>query len=362
MTKHTYVEGSGGFDKLVPGDWFEHPEDSSIWLRIYTCLFVPHATLADSIRSWLPQPDEPADFLDFGAPILFGFGTVKDFKVPVQTIDLYSQESGQTVLAVNVGERTLPAATYIFLATPYRKDGTLGNEPAAKRTLDLAAGLLCLHAGLNFMRDCVFEGEASAGDNKLSIPGQPKKVPKPAEGPFLGRQNGADVGEISERLSKTREPKKGRIELALRLMGTAMREDQGFFEYWTALEVVCDGKSNRIKERLGKLYGLKSHKEAAELLGLGTLVKWRGDYVHGGKAPSLTADIERYLQLLFLDLLRHELDLPTRSHAVALRQASGYDLSPLGLRDNRIEEQKKAAAMADASSSTLDRCSEPPPL
>lgn len=139
MTKHSYVEGSGGLDKLVPGGWVERPEDASIWLRIYTWLFVPHATLADSIRGWLPQPDEPADFLDFGALILFGFGTVKDFKVPVQTIDLYSQESGQTVLAVNVGERTLPSATYIFLAAPYGKDGTPGR--GAAHTMTAAASV-----------------------------------------------------------------------------------------------------------------------------------------------------------------------------------------------------------------------------
>src|SRR5262249_16633513 len=78
---------------------------------------------------------------------------------------------------------------------------------------------------------------------------------------------------------------------------------------------------------------------------------WRGDYVHKGKAPFLSADVERYVQLLFLDLLRHELDLPQRRYAAAMQKAVGVDLSPIGLADNRTDEQKRILAEAMAAAS-----------
>jgi hypothetical protein len=344
MSPHTYVENSGRLESLIPPQWFARLEDSSIWLRLYTCLFVPRVQLAEAVRGWLPSPDDPAHFLDLGVPILFGWGAVSELKVPVVSMDLYSVESGQAVLHANVEMKPLPQANYIFLATPFRKDGAPGSEPSSRRVLDLAAGLVCLHAGINFMRECLFEGEVSGKDGQMTASTPGRKVPKPAEGPYLAPQNGRDMAEISERLMKAQEPKKSRVELALRLMDTAMRKNDGFFEYWTSLEVLCDGKANRIKDRFAKVYGLKGHKEAAVLGGLGVLAEWRGSFVHKGVPPLLTADIERYIQLVFIDLLRYELDLNPRHFAAAMQQAEGYDLSPLGLRDNRTEAQRRAYA------------------
>jgi hypothetical protein len=203
-------------------------------------------------------------------------------KVQTVRFDVFSPLEGGLRLEVHLADRVLPPSAYIFLGTPFRKDGTPGNEPEARRVLDVAAGLICLHTGLNFMRDCVLEGEVSGKDGNVTIPSQPRKMPQPPEGPYLGQQNGQDMAEISERLAQLGEPQRGRLELSLRLMDAAMRRDQGFFEYWTALEVVCDGKAGRIKERLARIYGLRSHAEAARQSGVEVLARWRGDYVHKG--------------------------------------------------------------------------------
>lgn len=345
MSNHMYVEGRGGLHKLIPTSWFTNVEDSSIWLRLYSCVFVPHDQIAERVRGWLSE----GDLLAHGGPILFGFGTFKDFKVPSTTMDLATAESGQLRMFVKVDEKALPSAPYIILAAPFRRDGADGDEPSTRRALDLAAGLIGVHAGANFMRECVFEGEVSGRDGRFSAPGPAHRIPQVVEGPFLAKENGLDIGEISKQLSKTSEPKRSRLELALVLMDTAMRKHEGFLEYWTALEVVCDGKARRIQDRLAKIYGLKSQHEAARVTGLGALTTWRDDYVHKGKRPFLTADVERYIQLVFLDLLRHELDLATRGHVAAIHHAVGYDLSSLGLPDNRTEAQKRAKAQAPES-------------
>lgn len=341
--RHAYREGTGGLKSLVPPEWFQHPEDSSIWLRLYTCLFIPRAKWRKAVQQFLPELDDGQQFLDLGERLLFGFSTVKDMKVPVSSFQMFAQESGETMINVKMDQKELPHADYTLLAVPFKVDGRNGNEAHARRILDVASGLICLHSGLNFMRHCVFEGEVSGRDGSLSVPGEPWKMPQAPEGPFLAPQNGLDITEISTSMGGLSEPKRSRIDLALYLMDSAMRKNNGFFEYWTALEVVCDGKTNRIKDRIGRIYGIKSHKEAGERSGLNIIAAWRGDYVHKGKQPSLTADIERYLQLLFLDLLRHELGMPTRGHSAAMQQAPGYNLSSLGLADNRTEEQIKAA-------------------
>ncbi len=122
-----------------------------------------------------------------------------------------------------------------------------------------------------------------------------------------------------------------------------MRQENGFLQYWTALEVLC-GKANQIRERLRRIYHLRSHREAGESTRFDALVKWRQQYVHKGIAPPLTQDVERYLQLMFVDLLRDELELPSHNCIAELQTAAGYDLSPIGLKDNRTEEQKKEQA------------------
>jgi len=341
-------EVTGGIEALIPPEWFSDRANSSIWMRIHTCLFTPLDAVTDAFAQW----EHGAHALPLGAPTMLAIGTVRDFKAPVQAVDIYSQVSGQVVVALNVSEKVLPDAIFVFLATPFAVDGVIGKEAAAKRHLDLVAALICAHTGRNFMWDCIFEGEMSAQDGKMSVPGEGNKMPQPIAGPFLGKQNGMDVAEIAQRLKDTPEPKKGRIQLALRLLNGAMRENEGFLEYWTALEVVCDGKTNRIKDRIAQIYRVKSQQDAGRLSGLTALSVWRGEYVHKGIAPKLTTDVERYLELLFLDLLRYELGLTPRGHAGGMQQAKGYDLSPLGLADNRTEEQRAARrAMEDMARS-----------
>lgn len=281
-------------------------------------------------------------FLSLGPLIAFACVTLKELKVPVFAHDMYADEAGGTRLDVKADQKPLPECAYVFLATPFRVDGKPGKESEAKAALATAAGLVCLHVGLNALRDLVFDGEVNAGDGTFSHAGEPWRMPQPCEGPFLARQNGEDIQEIAQCISRLREPTQSRVRLAVQLVDNGMRKTEGFFEYWTALEVLCDGRSHRIRERLARLYRIRNYKGAANRSGFTTLEKWRHDYIHRGRRPPLTADVERYLQLLFLDLLRQELGLPSRAHLAAMQAAVGYDLSPIGLADNRTEKQKRA--------------------
>ncbi len=327
---------------LAPDSWFTQREQSTFWLRLYTLLFLPREKAADALTELMAGIDRTKPFVYMGRSILFMAGVFQGLKVPYFTRQMYSQESGQTRIDVKVEETELPDTLYVALATPCRIDGAPGREGDAKAALAEAAGLLCTHVGHNFLRDLVFDGEVNASDGKFSHPGEPWRMPARAEGPFINRQNAIDVQEIAQAVTQLTEPTRSRLVLTLQLVDEAMRRMLGFFEYWTALEVLCEGRSHRIKARLSRLYGIRNHKGAANLTGFSTLERWRHDYIHRGQRPPMTADIERYMQLLFLDLLRQELHLPPRWHMAGMQQATGYDLSAIGLADNRTDEQKRA--------------------
>ncbi len=334
----------GTLATLAPDTWFTRREQSSFWLRIYTTLLVPRQNLEKAIEEFVAGLNKEKAFLSISQRTAFAVGGIKELKIPVFTVDMFAEETGRTRLNVKVDQKSLTDSSHIFLATPFRVDGKAGIEAVAKAALATAAGLICVHAGLNGLRDLVFDGEVNAVDGTFSLASQPWRMPQPCEGPFWARQNGEDIQEIAQCVSRLGEPQRGRISLALQFVDAAMRNIQGFFEYWTGLEVLCEGRSHRIKARLARLYGIRDHKEAATRSGFKTLEKWRHDYIHRGKRPPLTADVERYLQLLFVDLLRQELRLPARGHLAAMQAAVGYDLSPIGLTDNRTEQQRQAIA------------------
>lgn len=317
---------------LAPSHWFEMPEKSSFWLRIYACVFVPHDSFEQAIRAMFEDGDTGSFALRPGSKLAFASGKASGIKVPFTVSEVTTEPSGKLNVFWKVDSKPLPDMPFVFLATPFKVNGIDGDEAEVRSLLDEVRALVALHAGQNFMRHIVFEGEIEAGRDQMHVPGEAIKMPQPAEGPFLAKQNGHDIFEISAALRDVPEDgRRRRLLLSLQLVDRAMQSQFGFLDYWTALEVLCDGLSNKVKATMAKTYKIKDHNKAADETGLTVLAQWRHDYVHRGITPPLTADIERYLQLVFLDLLRHQLQLPLRAHLAAIQQAKGYNLSALGI-------------------------------
>ena len=90
-------------------------------------------------------------------------------------------------------------------------------------------------------------------------------------------------------------------------------------------------KDEKIRYCLQKCYGFQSRNEVDNKLGFGVVAKWRHDMIHKGLKPVVSAHVERYLQLMFLDLLRYELEIDTKRYMTIMQNAKGYDLSSLAL-------------------------------
>jgi hypothetical protein len=173
-----------GLPELAPPEWFGDIQASSFWLRIYSCLGIPHADLRDGLQKFFDWHHRLGSTLIPNSRLAIAVGTVNDLKLPSLDWTMVSEESGRTALKIHVDMKPLEQGAYVFLSTPFRVDGIAGNEFEVRTFLNRVSALICLHAGLNFMRHLVFESELMPGNRQLSFPGEAVKMPQATEGPL----------------------------------------------------------------------------------------------------------------------------------------------------------------------------------
>jgi hypothetical protein len=277
--------------------------------------------------------------LSLGTPLSVSFGTLTGGKVPKISFVTYAADSGQTTVFTKIDEIALPTAHYWFLSTPFKVDGSPGNEWNARRFLSRVYALLIAHCGLNALVDVVFEGEVDVDGSQWRSTSPVLKTVQPVDGPFLHPTLWEALAEVSAALNKAPMERKQRIELALEFFDRATRSEEEFFNNWTALEILCNGKSQKIRSCLQAAYELPNVGEVDKQSGFKQIAAWRHDFFHKGVRPTISADVARYIQWMFLDLLRRELGLECRRYLGMIQSADGYDLSSIGLADRRTPEQ-----------------------
>jgi putative endonuclease len=105
-----------------------------------------------------------------------------------------------------------------------------------------------------------------------------------------------------------------------------------FVDHWTACEILCEGKrAPEMRRRLQKHYSLRERGDVDRLFGFKTLERWRHELFHRGIYPKFKPEVGRYMQMMFLDLLRHELNLGGPGYMQIFLRSPGYDLSELGI-------------------------------
>lgn len=314
-------------------EWFQDKSDSTFWLRIYTSLLIPH-------DQFVPKLQGAVQRLGVRQPVAIHYESKSDLCLPSFEHYMYAGKNGMTVLDFDNRQRQLQKSNYVFVSTPLRVDGAPGDEAASRHALDVVAGVMRAHAGLNLMRDLVFDGEVDAQGDEARLPRDEIRMPRLPEGPFVNEHNWLNIAEIVEALQCQPEHRRNRLQLALEYFNRAQQElHDAFFYYWTALEMVCGGSMKVIRAKVVSCYGLEGPEVVNQATSLEVFVDWRDKLFHQGERPPLSADIERYLQFLVLDLLRQELRLPLLGYLAVIQEAPGYDLSPIGLT-NRAESSQ----------------------
>ena len=321
---------AGLLSDIIPKEWYKDPESSFAWVQIFTSLLIPWKNFIPALKGALKnlQLDEPVSI-----------AYLKMSGLELNTLDpfMFAGEDGVINIHIDSHKKEFPLSNYVALITPYKNDGDTSDYIAMKSRLSVASSLISIHMGLNFMRDKVYDGKVGVSDGSVGGVAQTSRIPQTCEGPFIHKDNWDDIEEIASQLFSKPLEVRNRLLLGLEFFDKAIRQDNGFFNYWTALEVICNGRSGKIKERIRSCYRFKSVQQSDDI-GFKKIAQWRHDYFHKGKEAPLKPDVERYIQLLILDLFRHEVSLHPKSHVMGLMRADGYDLSPIGLANNKKEE------------------------
>ena len=90
-----------------------------------------------------------------------------------------------------------------------------------------------------------------------------------------------------------------------------------FSLYWIALEIMC-GTGDAIRAELAKAYSERNKAFADDRLRFKELVEMRSELMHRGRFSPFADWQERLMQLLFWDVVIHQMNLPHRGLAMAL--------------------------------------------
>lgn len=123
---------------------------------------------------------------------------------------------------------------------------------------------------------------------------------------------------------------------------------QRFSLYWIALEILA-GPGDAIRITLAKAYGAKKKAFADDQLRFEELAQMRNDLMHHGHFSSFADWQERLMQLLFWDIVIHQMNLPHRGLARALVKSG---LIEQEMQDSRNPSLPDAAPLSTEPSST----------
>ncbi len=319
------------FTEIFPKDWCKKLEESEFLLRIYTIVPCSLEKL-DKVFEGLK-----ACIIDDDIPIWIGGGSIEASNLSSVNMGMIhsNPETGQIMMHSKAESIDLPLSSYLVMGCPLKIDGhDLGENETISR-LNRVEALLSVYLGSNIVYKLVFEAfyEAQKG-GKYSVVSDVLASIQSCDGPNASPQNWSFFEETAEKINALEDQnKKARIRRALEFYHSGKNtidigRDEKFFFYWTAIAVLCEGKGTKeVNLRLQTIYGFSKTQVEEDLLWKKIYLA-RNDFFYEGKNIHLHKDAERYMQLLFVDLLRHEIEL--QPIKVALSERDNLDLSVFG--------------------------------
>lgn len=305
------------FIDMAPQEWFLNKEASSIWISCYRIFRV------------LPVSLQTCGIINFPEVVAFPlWGKVRYIDASQAKIVFLTEEQWEFDTSQIQGKETLEGA-YILLITPYIVDGQERQETKVRQILQETIALLMAMNGRNTAFELIF-------DNIFPMTGENPTVISPAvenplwfSKPDFSPKKLLDVQDAAKAIDGLPTEEKNRIKLSLRWFELAMRKDgvDSFLSFWIALETLAmDNTDIRpINEKLARIYGVSVQKASQEF-GVGHVFGFRSKIVHHGHIASIDANLQRYLEALYSDLLLAELNLPSEHSAKNVLSDPKFDL------------------------------------
>ncbi len=300
--------------------WFVGAGESRIFVRYYAIAALPRnrLTLKYSIEQYVLG----------GVPFRLAVADISGQDYKSHHPWLIWNEAGESSILVEVIHRNVPSTLYAVLSTPVSPHQNDWENLA--RSMDRIAAVMRFALGGNFLHRLTREAVVEIPSGKMTTPTAIVRVAQGGDGPFLEKENFAEFKEVLVEIERQPAEAAKRIRLALELFERGAQEAAGskFFYYWAAVEVLCDThRTAQILEKLVKAYGVtRSHVQ--NCFGFDLMKEIRTDLFHRGQPHDMPQDVERYVVAMFVDLVRHQLNLQCRRH-MERRLTDGFSIERL---------------------------------
>lgn len=251
------------------------------------------------------------------SPISLSIIALEEFLIPFTTQDVFAHE-GITQEKININNRSI-SGNFLVIASPY-----LQAEKEAVIRMDVIAAILRLSFGsfIAWPKYYEFMINIAAEDPGIHFPLRMQRMYDPKiDGPFFGKEEDLK-SDIQNIIQGVFQNEKNEISLALSLIEDAAQEDderKKVFLYFSAIQVISDtddldGLIDVMKKHYKKNSEgwdvLKKYFRKSLLIKPVTLL--RHDVIHKGRNPQSFPVLERYLQILCLEVLEYRLKIPSR--------------------------------------------------
>lgn len=323
-----HITHSEFIETVASQEWFEKNNYSEVLLRYYS--FPAHD---GKEIDFMPQLGKDIIFL--GEPYRLCICDIADQHYFSFSYRYVSSVTGPQLITEKI-PRKLPNSTYVLASTPIRTSfAQEGFDPDIER-MNQFIGLLRMISGNALFKELVREEVLAYPTNNLRAVSPILSLPAPVEGPFLRSEHWIDIQKIMDVSSSLPADIKQRLTLSLNLFEQASNHiaTSKLFLYWVAIEVLCGtNKTSKIKKKLCQAYK-KDMSYIQNQLGLEKLIHMRQELFHQGKPHDLPQDVERYIQLVFFELVREVLSLPC-VHAIEEFLKAGFSVKRLEHENGR---------------------------
>jgi Apea-like HEPN len=309
------------FWDFAPKKWFKDCSKGSLWVTGYRALRVrgqfpkPHVIHLKNLTLVIVQGT--IQYLDTGA-------------AKIEIID----EANWKFDGEKIVERTSVAGTYVLIMAPFDVDGTIGNEAAVRNQITEAVGLLTSLHGRNIVFQHLFDNIIEMTEHKSSAfsPVMDNLHFFPIVG--VGSNATKLLRQADAAIAKSDQKQRTSMSLALRWFKSAVFETDGisgFVKYWVAIETLAMPDTTNIapiNQMLSDAYGMSIEGVRHRFL-VGRLLNLRSEIIHNGHLGAINANLFRYMESLFSDLLSIKLGLRFEKRADAILREPNFDLQAL---------------------------------
>jgi hypothetical protein len=340
---------TGTIHQIARRDAFKMPDMASTWVHIFTSYGVPTVDFQKIYKDLFTRG---SGALGLPRPVWFAFSDLENFKVPHIKLEAFPGSDGEMILYQHNYEVSLPKSSFVLLATPYRDGDVIYRD--AQNILERIRGLFCMLFGTNFLHQKVMSAEIfNYPSTRIEQITKNIKFVSPASGPYVHVNNLHEIEEIANAIAELQETNKIRIESAIHYFVRGLEDDDTFLFFWTAIEMLSGKQKNGSKFVREVLRSIYSEVDINKEFGFNKLENLRDDWVHKGEIPDINHDTLRYMQLMFLDILRFKLGLSTKKHLEAICRSPNFNLSDVGLSSNNIPRARPMARQASPEENML---------